>query len=162
MTKNDLSRNTREPSLFPDKPALSRNLFMENKANFTNPRLILTRETKGSYTNFYPETRQKNKPKAKPIKANFRRSKESILSVVEGQNKANTNPMQTQCKPNTNPNQTQCKPNSNPIKANFSTALLSPVYCSTLSGQRPAPIITKEKCLSGIKPDICFYQGIVI
>ena len=97
--KTEAFEYTTIPSLFSGETALSRTLICKNKPNFENSRSILTRETKGSYTNFYPETRQKNKPKANPNKANLQHLfrgenlfKNPPLTITDGKCPLDTKP----------------------------------------------------------------------
>ncbi|GAG56284.1 unnamed protein product [marine sediment metagenome] len=76
-----------------------------------------------------------------------------------GENKPNTNPIQTQSKPikaKTNPIQTQFKPNSNPIKPNFKRYLAKmghheAVKCVDTAPQFTLNLIKDRKSNSAVK-----------
>ena len=66
-----LTPNNRIPSLFPDKPLKSHNLFMGFKPNFPDQRNTANSCCESAYSNLLPKFRQKNKPNTNPNKANF-------------------------------------------------------------------------------------------
>ena len=69
---NDHFKSTIKPSLFPDKPPISQQLFLQNKPNFKNPPPLLTPETKTTYNDSNPENPQKNKPKTNPKQTQYK------------------------------------------------------------------------------------------
>ena len=110
MTKKRPSGIAGASSLFQWIPVFLKTLFLGSKPNFPNPRNTTTPCSGSPYNDFHPQTNKKSKPNPNPIKANFKTQKESILSLIERQNKPNSNPKQTQYKPKPNPKQTQTNP----------------------------------------------------
>ena len=72
-----------QPSLFPDKPAFSRNFFLKSKANFPNPRPLLTRETERTYNNLHPQNHKKSKPNPNPIQTQFSKRKPTVSQKIK-------------------------------------------------------------------------------
>ncbi len=84
---------------------------MQNKANFHNAQMNVCSAITMDYVNIRLRSRFKNKPKQTQFKPNFRKAKMNVNSILTKdyerndifavpQNKANSNPIQSQFKPN--------------------------------------------------------------
>ncbi|MCK5581620.1 MAG: hypothetical protein KAJ18_10160, partial [Candidatus Omnitrophica bacterium] len=88
MTKTQYFKFDTIPSLFPDKPALLRNLFLRNKANFNYSNIIATPYSKVTYNALQPKTQNGTNPN----KANFRNGKSHVFqNIKKMENEPNSN-----------------------------------------------------------------------
>ena len=175
-----LISNTLKPSLFQDRTALLRNLFMRNKANFNRPNLTANPCSRYTYNDLHPKTQNGTKPNKanlKPIPNTLKPSPFSgeppFSSTLICKNKPNF-PTQritaTTCKrstyddlhPQTNKKN---KPNTNPIKPNFprsrrsfnedgrhrTNTLAQSVYCVIMTVSKSKGIFTGDfKCVKDV------------
>ena len=129
------------PSTTVERP-LQINSFMQNKANFPDAQMNVTKVLTKEYEKWTLGGCGKNKANSKPIKANFQKVRmnvnfystkdyENIPNLTLFENKPNTKPIQTQTKPK----QTQYKPKQTQFQ--FSTMLNCVICSAAFSTDKP-------------------------
>ena len=78
MTKTQYFEFGIKPSLFSGEPALSKNLFMRNKANFNGVKLTATSCCKKAYNDLSPKTKNGTNPN----KANFKNAQFRLTLIA--------------------------------------------------------------------------------
>ena len=173
MTKKRFFENTRIPSCFQGRTALSRNLFLRNKANLNSTKFIATPCNIGGYNDLHPKIQNGTKP----IKANFFTTPKphfsaelfsGILTITKKPyfakrtqfqkgklhlNCGNDKGLQQITLQWTTEKRTQSKPNTNPIRTQYEPNT-NPIQTQYKPNTNPIQTQSKPKA-NPIKPNFC-------